>query len=122
MANSLAFVLALQKLSFKHGENYITPIAGESNRFTLDSERYSTASFWEVLVKDLRECHRNFDPMTDILKHMKKEFSTLLTNLSKARDSDAPKTTGKAVVNLTSPPTIPTRQGDSNDLSTMNET
>ena len=46
VANSLAFVLALQKLSFKCGVNYTTPtIMGESNRFTLDLDRYTTASF-----------------------------------------------------------------------------
>ena len=123
MANSLAFVLALQKLSFKHGVNYTTPtIMGESNRFTLDPDRYTTAMFWDELVKDLSESHRHFDPKKDILKHMRKEFLTLMSNLLKARDAEFSKMTREGVVNLTSPPTISTTQGDSNDLSTNKDT
>ena len=108
MANSLAFVLTLHKLTFKHGEKYITPTMGKSNAFTLDSEMYATKSFWEDLVKDLRASHPGFDPKTDILKLMRTEFLTLLKNLSKARDGDVPKTSGDSVVNLTTPtkPTI----------------
>ena len=69
----------------------------------------------------MRLSHPGFDPRTNILKHMRKEFLTLLSNLSKARDADIPKTSREAVVNLTTL-TKPTRQGDSNDPSTRNDT
>ena len=67
---------------------------GKSNAFTLDSEMYATESFWEDLVKDSRASYPDFHPKTNILKHMRTEFLTLLKNLTEAREAGVPKTSG----------------------------
>ena len=102
-------------------KKYISPTNGETNAFTLDSEMYSTQSFWEELVKELSAANPGFNPKTDILKHMRKEFLMLLKNLLKTRLAEISQSSRDTVVNLTTP-TKATNLTSANEPSTSHVT
>ena len=82
---------------------------GKTNSFTLNSELQIIEPFWEKLVNKARAHYVDFSLKTDILKHMRTEFVSLLYNLSKARKADYPMMSQGSVIDLLMP-TKPTMQ------------